>query len=179
MTTTSTAKSWLIHSCKWSIAKNRKNGQCRELFFAWTWNSTKQYKPNSTESAQSRSIHAIVSLVNCLHFTQTHQTNECRKRRRRRRNIRRESIYIHAVSSVCVCIYKHNYEPAHDYYCRINGAIYFIMIFCIRRFVAVNGSVAWVLGALKYFCVVLSCLVLCCIQIWFYVHALCLKCLHE
>lgn len=76
------------------------------------------------------------------------------------------SIFMLFKVCVCVCIYKHNYEPAHDYYCRINGAIYFIMIFCIRRFVAVNGSVAWVLGALKYFCVVLSCLVLSCVMLY-------------
>lgn len=58
---------------------------------------------------------------------------------------------------VCTCIWKHNYEPAHNYYCRINGAIYFIMIFCIRHLVAVNGSVCWEL--LKRLCGVVSRLV--------------------
>lgn len=143
----------------------------------------KFYKAIQTKLNQIRTVafHSCDRFFGELFAFYTNSSNKRMRKKKKKEKKHQTWIYLYSccLKCVCVCIYKHNYEPAHDYYCRINGAIYFIMIFCIRRFVAVNGSVAWVLGALKYFCVVLSCLVLCCIQIWFYVHALCLKCLHE
>lgn len=50
-------------------------------------------------------------------------------KKKKQAQTKRISILCHFLS---VCLYKHNYEPAHNYYCRLNGAISFIiMIFCI------------------------------------------------
>lgn len=39
-----------------------------------------------------------------------------------------QSAYSQAIFKLCLYVHQHNYEPAHNYYCHVNGALYFIMI---------------------------------------------------
>lgn len=90
--------------------------------------------------SRAQSIHRLV-LVVCefVPFTiQAHQTNEHAEQWRRSNvsNIKHTWNSVWFISALkCIHIYKHNYEPAHNYYCHINGAIYFITIFCILPYV--------------------------------------------